>query len=76
MASLKNIVVVGGSGLVGRAILKDLLANKADFGAISSLKRESFPTSEVLQTLQSQGVQVLEANFKVKASLVAAFKGM
>jgi uncharacterized protein YbjT (DUF2867 family) len=75
MSSLKNIVVAGGSGLVGREILRNLIANKADFGTISSLKRKGFPTSDVLQALESRGVKVLEADFKDKASLVAAFKG-
>jgi uncharacterized protein YbjT (DUF2867 family) len=75
MSELKNVVVIGGSGNVGREILNALLARQDEFGTISALKREGYPTSDVLQNLSKKGVHVLEANFKDKASLVAAFKG-
>ena len=73
--ALKHIVVVGGSGNVGREILAALIDNKDDFGTISALKRKGFPTSGVLKGLNPKGVRILEADFKDKASLVAAFKG-
>jgi uncharacterized protein YbjT (DUF2867 family) len=76
MSTLKNIIVIGGSGNVGREILSSLLARKDEFGTISALKREGYPTSDVLQGLAVQGVRVLEANLKDKASLVKAFKGI
>jgi NAD(P)H dehydrogenase (quinone) len=73
--SLKNVIVIGGSGNVGREILASLLESRAEFGTISALKREGVPASEILQKFAQQGVQILEANFKDKASLVKAFKG-
>lgn len=76
MTVFKNIVVIGGSGNVGRHILAALAESKDDFGTISSLKREGFPTSEVLKELVKNGVRVIEADFKDKASLVKAFEGM
>jgi uncharacterized protein YbjT (DUF2867 family) len=76
MSALRNVVVIGGSGNVGREILAALLARKDGFGTISALKREGFPTSEVLQHLENQGLQVLEANLKDKNSLVPVFKGI
>ena len=75
MTTLINIIVIGGSGNVGREILAALLEAKADFGTISALKREGVPASDVLQRFKDQGVQILEADYKNKASLVAAFKG-
>jgi len=75
MSALKNIIVIGGSGNVGREILAALLDRKDDFGTISSLKRAGFPTSPILQELEGRGVCVVEANFKDKASLASAFKG-
>jgi NmrA-like family len=75
MSSLKNIIVIAGSGIVGREVLKALVDNRSDFGTISALKREGFPTSDILRGFQAQGVQILEANYKDKASLAAAFKG-
>ena len=75
MSALKNIIVIGGSGNVGREILTSLLDSKSDFGTISALKRESVPASDTLQKFAQKGVQILEANFKDKASLVKAFKG-
>jgi uncharacterized protein YbjT (DUF2867 family) len=73
MSSFKNIVVIGGSGNVGREILSELIEKKDEFGTISALKRESVPASDILKKLQARGVQIIEANFKDKASLVAAF---
>jgi len=73
--SLKNVIVIGGSGNVGREILASLLESRADFGTISALKREGVPASETLQQLAQQGVQIIEASYKDKASLVKAFKG-
>ena len=75
-SELKNVIVVGGSGNVGREILVALLANKDDFGTIASLKRKEAPISDILKRFQAQGVKVLEADFKNKASLVSAFKGL
>ena len=76
MSALKNVIVIGGSGNVGREILRALVGRKDEFGTISALKREGFPTSEVLQELEKQGIQVLEANLKDKDSLVPVFKGI
>jgi NAD(P)-dependent dehydrogenase (short-subunit alcohol dehydrogenase family) len=76
MSALRNVIVIGGSGNVGREILSSLLARKDEFGTISALKREGYPTSDVLQKLAAQGVHVLEADLKDKASLVKAFKGI
>lgn len=76
MSALKNVIVIGGSGNVGREILGALLARKDEFGTISALKREGFPTSEVLQQLEQKGVRVLEANLKDKESLVPVLKGI
>jgi len=76
MSALRNVIVIGGSGNVGREILAALVARKDGFGTISALKREGFPTSEVLQHLENQGVHVLEANLKDKNSLVPVFKGI
>ena len=75
MSALKNIIVIGGSGNVGREILTALIENKDEFGTISALKREGFEVSDILKKLESKGVRILEANFKNKESLVAAFKG-
>jgi len=75
MSTLKNIIVIGGSGNVGKEVLSALLARKHEFGTISALKREGYPTSDVLKELSTQGVQLLEANFKDKDSLVHAMKG-
>ena len=78
MSALKNVVVIGGSGNVGREILSALLARKDEFGTISALKREGHmhPTSDVLRGLATQGVHIIEADLKDKASLVKAFKGI
>jgi len=73
--SLKNVIVIGGSGNVGREIIASLLESRADFGTISALKREGVPASEILQKFARVGVQILEANYKEKASLVKAFQG-
>ena len=67
--------MIGGSGNVGREIIGSLLDSRSDFGTISALKREAVPASEILQKFARQGVQILEANFKDKDSLVKAFKG-
>jgi len=75
MSALKNVIVVGGSGNVGREILAALLESSSDFGTISALKREGVPASEILQRFEQKGVRILEANFKDKASLVKAFQG-
>ena len=75
MSALKNIIVIGGSGNVGREILAALIEKKDEFGTISSLKREGVETSDILKKLEIKGVRILEANFKNKESLVAAFKG-
>lgn len=75
-SALKNVIVVGGSGNVGREILAALVANKDDFETICSLKRKEAPISDILKRFQSQGVKVLEADYKDKASLVSAFKGI
>jgi uncharacterized protein YbjT (DUF2867 family) len=76
MSALKNVVVIGGSGNVGREILSALLARQDEFGSISALKREGHPMSDVLERLAKQGVHILEADLKDKASLVKAFKGV
>lgn len=76
MSGFKNIIVIGGSGNVGREILSALIEKKEEFGTISALKREGVPESDILKKLQARGVQVLEANFKDKDSLIAAFKGI
>jgi uncharacterized protein YbjT (DUF2867 family) len=76
MSALKNIVVIGGSGNVGKAVLSALIDRKDEFGTISALKREGFPTSDVLLQLEKKGVRVLEANLKDKDSLVPVFKGI
>jgi uncharacterized protein YbjT (DUF2867 family) len=76
MSALKNIVVIGGSGNVGREVLSALLARQDEFGTIWALKREGHPMSDVLQRFATQGVHVLEADLKDKASLVKAFKGI
>jgi uncharacterized protein YbjT (DUF2867 family) len=73
--ALKNVIVVGGSGNVGREIVATLLASNDDFGTIATLKRKEAPTSDVVKRFQAQGVKVLEADYKDKASLVEAFKG-
>jgi len=73
--AFKNIVVVGGSGFIGREILNGLLEKKHEFGTISSVKREGFPASDVLKKLEPQGVLIVEANYKDKSSLVKAFTG-
>jgi len=75
-SELKHVIVVGGSGNVGREILAALLANKDDFATIASLKRKEAPISDILKRFQAQGVKVLEADFKDKTSLVLAFKGL
>lgn len=76
MSALKNIVVIGGSGNVGREILGALIERKDEFGTISALKREGVETSDILKRLESKGVRILEANFKNKESLVTALKGI
>jgi uncharacterized protein YbjT (DUF2867 family) len=76
MSALKNVVVIGGSGNVGREILSALLARKDEFGTVSALKRQGHPTSDVLQRLATQGVHILEADLKNKASLIKVFKGI
>jgi uncharacterized protein YbjT (DUF2867 family) len=73
--ALKNVIVVGGSGNVGREILGALLASKSDFETIATLKRKDAPTSDIVKGFQAKGVKVLEADYKDKASLVEAFKG-
>jgi uncharacterized protein YbjT (DUF2867 family) len=75
MSYLKNIIVIGGSGNVGSEILSALIARKDEFGVISSLKREGHPTSDVLKKFESQGVRILEADYKDTASLAKAFRG-
>jgi len=74
MSALKNIVVIGGSGNVGREILGALIERKDEFGTISALKREGVETSDILKRLESKGVRILEDNFKNKESLVTALK--
>jgi uncharacterized protein YbjT (DUF2867 family) len=76
MSELKNIVVVGGSGNVGKEVLAALVANKSDFGTISAIKREGVPASAILQKFEKQGVKLIEANLKDKSSLVKAFTGI
>jgi uncharacterized protein YbjT (DUF2867 family) len=73
--ALKNVIVVGGSGNVGREILGALLASKSDFETIATLKRRDAPMSDIVKGFQARGVKVIEANYKDKASLVEAFKG-
>jgi uncharacterized protein YbjT (DUF2867 family) len=73
--ALKNIIVIGGSGNVGREILAALVDKKDEFGTIATLKREGVPASDILKGLERRGVRLVEANYKDKASLVAAFKG-
>ncbi len=75
MSALKNIIVIGGSGNVGREILAALIEKKDEFGTISALKREGVEISDILKKLENKGVRILEANLKNKESLVAAFKG-
>ena len=75
MSALRNVVIIGGSGNVGSEILAALLAKKDEFEVISALKREGFPTSDILQGLSARGIRVIEANYKNKNSLAAAFKG-
>ena len=74
-SALKNVIVVGGSGNVGREILAALLASKEDFGTIATLKRKDAPMSEIVKGFQARGVKVVEADYKDKASLVEAFTG-
>ena len=76
MSALRNIIVIGASGNVGREVIRALIANRAQFGTISALKREGAPVSDILKEFQGKGVQILEANYKDKASLVSAFRGM
>jgi uncharacterized protein YbjT (DUF2867 family) len=73
--ALKNVIVVGGSGNVGREILGALLASKSDFDTIATLKRKEAPTSDIVKEFQAKGVKILEANYKDKESLAEAFKG-
>jgi uncharacterized protein YbjT (DUF2867 family) len=75
MSALKNIIVIGGSGNVGSAILNALVDRKSEFGTIAALKREGHPTSDVLKGLEKRGVKILEANLKDKDSLAKVFKG-
>ena len=75
MSTLKNIIVIG-SGNVGSAILNALADRKNEFGTIAALKRQGYPTSDVLKGLESRGVKVIEANLKDKDSLAHAFKGI
>ena len=76
MSELKNIIVIGGSGNVGREILAALINRKDEFGTIAAVKREGVPVSDILRGLEKKGVKLIEANYKNKESLVAAFKGM
>ena len=57
-------------------MLSALIDRKEEFGTISALKREGFPTSDVLLQLEKKGLRVLEANLKQKDSLVPVFKGI
>jgi uncharacterized protein YbjT (DUF2867 family) len=72
----KNVIVIGGSGNVGREVLAALLEKKHEFDSISSLKRKGYPTSDILKEFEAKGVRVIEADYKDKASLVEAFKGI
>ena len=53
MSALKNIVVIGGSGNVGREILAALIEKKDEFGTISALKREGVEVSDILKKLET-----------------------
>jgi uncharacterized protein YbjT (DUF2867 family) len=75
MSVLKNVVIIGGSGNVGREILSALIERKADFGNIVALQREGVAVPEVIRGFEKQGVRVIEANLQDKSALIAAFKG-
>jgi FlaA1/EpsC-like NDP-sugar epimerase len=77
--TLQNILLIGSTGRIGTAIRKALVSHKSQFNKIGALttseslsdakKKESF------DTIQSEGVQIVVADFDDHNTLTQALKG-
>jgi nucleoside-diphosphate-sugar epimerase len=79
MAHFQNILLIGSSGLVGKAIQAELLAKRGNFsklGALSSSASAPDPKKAAYwESLSAQGVEITTVDFFDSAALVRAFKG-
>jgi uncharacterized protein YbjT (DUF2867 family) len=79
MSPFKNVLLVGASGNVGRAIQAELLAKKGNFSKIgvltSSVSALDPKKNAYLASLEAQGVQIAKVDFSDSSALVKAFRG-
>jgi len=70
--SLKNVLVIGATGILGPHIVSGLVKSGAFDVTVTTSRSEDDPK---LASFKSQGVHVLRADYGDKASLVQAFRG-
>ena len=70
-SSTKAVLVLGATGKQGGAVTKHVLANG---WMVRALVRD--PNKEAVQTLRSQGVEVVQGDLNNPASVIEAMKGM
>jgi nucleoside-diphosphate-sugar epimerase len=79
MGPFKTVLLVGASGMVGKAIQAELLAKRGNFsklGVLSSSASAPDPKKDAYwESLSAQGVEIVTVDFLDNAALVRAFRG-
>lgn len=79
MASFDRVLLIGASGLLGKAIQNALLMNKGKFeklGVLTSSSALPNPSKdEYWASLRARGVEIIKVDFGDNDALVKAFSG-
>jgi nucleoside-diphosphate-sugar epimerase len=74
----KNILLIGGTGLIGRYILESLILSKASFGRIAIFTSTSTSESKIteINTIRNRGIEVITGDIKSSDDIQRAYEGI
>lgn len=77
MATTQNILIVGGTGLIGEHISNAIVAAREHFGRIALFTSTNtvFTKSDFVDGLKAKGVEIIEGDIKLADDVREAFKG-
>ena len=80
MASYKSVLLIGASGMLGRAVQEELITQKGNFSKLGVLTTSASSPDENKDaywgSLEAKGVQIIKADFSNNYGLVKAFTGI
>jgi hypothetical protein len=79
MSSFKSVLLIGASGMLGRAVQQELIAQKGKFSKLgvltTSLSAPDLRKEAYWASLEAQGIHIIKVDFSNNYGLIKAFTG-